>query len=133
MKVNIARIIENRHLISVEPFVDPLTEHIANCIKEAGGPLLDNVGLDNLAGNLSATVSLLGDIVNTIERQLAANMREEVLSEVAQELNTDTIAQILVKHLEAIGKPATAGNCQELWLDVVEYMTSNIGNSYGLV
>jgi hypothetical protein len=146
MKVNIARVIEELHLVPVEQFIrdatdgpfpqpgtHPLAEHIARCIEEAGGPLLDDAGLDNLADDLSTTISLLGDVVNTIEKQLAANMRKKVLSEVAQWLDTDTIAQMLVEHLEAVGKPATVGNCQELWLDAIECMASNIGNSHGLV
>jgi hypothetical protein len=54
--------------------------------------------------------------------------KEEVIKEVADWIDTQVIAEMIVDHLEESGRPVTVQEAKDMWLGTLE----NLGGGVGL-
>jgi len=53
--------------------------------------------------------------------------REEIIEEIANWIDTQVIAEMIVDYLEEYGRPVTVQEAQEVWYDTLENLGGGIG------
>ena len=56
-----------------------------------------------------------------------ASVEEAVIDEIANWIDTQVIAQMIVEHLGCEGEEVTVENCKQTWYRVLEHIGGNIG------
>ena len=53
--------------------------------------------------------------------------RDQVINEIADWIDTQVIAEMIVEHLEESGRPVTVQEAKEVWLNTLENLSGGIG------
>ena len=72
-----------------------------------------------------ATPEVMAEWLQEVYEQVKGKLKEQLIKQVAEWIDTQVIAEMVVDHLEEQGTPLTAKNCQDQWLSQIEKLAGS--------